>query len=176
MTPAELRAILPHAGKRADVFAVPLSDAMDEFGIDTPARQAAFIAQIGHESGSLRYVEEIASGAAYEGRKDLGNTQPGDGRRFKGRGLIQITGRANYAACSAALLGDRDVLLNDPARLCEPGLAARSAAWFWRSRNLNDLADRGDFERITRRINGGLNGYKDRVAIWHRALDVMEVA
>lgn len=176
MTPSDLRSILPTAGQRADVFAIPLSDAMAEFGIDTPARQAAFIAQIGHESGSLRYVQEIASGDAYEGRRDLGNTQPGDGRRYKGRGLIQITGRTNYAACSKALLGDDQALIDEPERLCEPALAARSAAWFWKAHGLNELADAGDFERITRRINGGLNGEQERLALWHRALDVLEVA
>lgn len=176
MTPSDLRSILPYAKQRADVFAVPLGEAMAEFGIDTPARQAAFIAQIGHESGSLRYVEEIASGDAYEGRRDLGNTQPGDGRRYKGRGLIQITGRTNYAACSAALLGDESILLDEPERLSETVLAARSAAWFWKSRSLNDLADRGDFKAITRRINGGLNGYDERLALYDRAMDVLEVA
>lgn len=176
MTPDELREIMPYAKQRADLFAVPLSDAMAEFGIDTPARQAAFVAQVGHESGSLRYVEELASGDAYEGRHDLGNTQPGDGRRFKGRGLIQITGRTNYGACSQALLGDENALLDDPARLCDPALAARSAAWFWQKHNLNALADSGDFKTITKRINGGLNGYDDRLAFWDRAKTAMEVA
>ena len=99
MTPDQLRRIMPLAGKRAPLYAVPLSDAMAEYGIDTPARQAGFLAQIAHESGSLVYVEEIASGAAYEGRADLGNTEPGDGERYKGRGILQITGRANYRAC-----------------------------------------------------------------------------
>lgn len=173
MTPADLLAILPNAGRRADLLAVPIAEAMDEFEINTPARQAAFIAQIGHESGQFRYMEELASGQAYEGRKDLGNTQPGDGRLFKGRGLIQITGRANYAACSKALFGDESILINDPERLCEPTLAARSAAWFWKSHGLNDLADAGNFERITRRINGGLNGQPERLAFYARAQEVL---
>ncbi|BBL75414.1 peptidoglycan-binding protein [Methylomagnum ishizawai] len=138
----------------------PLVQAMARYGIDTPSRMADFLAQLGHESGSLAYVEEIASGAAYEGRKDLGNTRPGDGKRFKGRGLIQITGRANYAAAGSALGID---LLANPERLEEPEFAALSAAWFWRSKGLNELSDLGDFDRITRRINGGTNGAADRL-------------
>ncbi|SMF93917.1 Predicted chitinase [Methylomagnum ishizawai] len=137
----------------------PLVQAMARYGIDTPARQADFLAQVGHESGSLAHVEEIASGADYEGRKDLGNTRPGDGKRFKGRGLIQITGRANYAAAGSALGID---LLANPERLEEPEFAALSAAWFWRSKGLNELSDLGEFDQITRRINGGTNGAADR--------------
>lgn len=168
----QLKRIIPYAGPRAGVFLGPLNDAMDQFGIDTPVRQAAFLAQIAHESGSLRYTVEIASGAAYEGRADLGNTQPGDGRRFKGRGLIQITGRKNYLACSQALYGD-DRLLTQPQMLEGVADACHSAAWFWSSRGLNALADVGDFERITRRINGGLNGEPERLAFFERAQQVL---
>lgn len=166
----ELRRIAPYSGARADVFAEPLSHAMFEFDINTLAREAAFLAQILHESGSLRYVREIASGEAYEGRSDLGNSQPGDGVRFKGRGLIQITGRSNYKSCGDALGLD---LINDPALLEEPVNACRSAAWFWHSRKLNDLADAGDFRLITKRINGGYNGYADRLAFYARAQQVL---
>lgn len=173
ITSADLLAILPNAGRRADLLADPINSAMDEFDINTPARQAAFIAQIGHESGQLRYVEELASGQAYEGRHDLGNSRPGDGRLYKGRGLIQITGRANYASCSADLFGDESVLIDNPERLCEPELAARSAAWFWQLHGLNELADAGNFERITRRINGGLNGQAERLAFWERSKAVL---
>ena len=173
MSPADLLAILPGAGRRADLLADPITSAMEEFEINTSARQAAFIAQVGHESGQFRYLEELASGQGYEGRKDLGNIQPGDGRLYKGRGLIQITGRSNYAACSTALFGDESVLINDPERLCEPELAARSAAWFWKSHGLNELADAGNFERITRRINGGLNGQPERLAFYQRAQEVL---
>lgn len=169
ISPDEIRRIMPHAGTRAELFCEPLNEAMASFDIDTPARQAAFLAQIAHESGSLRYVRELASGAAYEGRKDLGNTEPGDGVRFKGRGLIQITGRANYAECGVALSLP---LLDQPTLLEEPINAALSAAWFWDSRGLNALADNGDFERITRRINGGLNGQTDRLAYYVRAQQV----
>lgn len=172
ITVEELRAIMPNAGGRAALFAGPLSAAMSEFGISSPARQAAFLAQIAHESGSLRYVREIASGAAYEGRADLGNAVKGDGPRFKGRGLIQITGRSNYRAASLALFGDAS-LLDDPARLEEIDAACRSAAWYWQSRGLNELADAGEFQRITRRINGGLNGQKDRLAFHAAAQAVL---
>lgn len=172
MIPEELAAIMPGCGSRADVFATPLTYAMARFGIDTAQRQAAFLAQIAHESGQLRYVQEIASGAAYEGRADLGNTQPGDGVRFKGRGLIQITGRENYAKCGAALELD---LLAHPELLTTPDNASASAAWFWFAKGLNSYADAKDFVGLTRRINGGLNGLQDRQQFWQRAKQVLGV-
>ncbi len=128
MTPQELLRVMPHAGERVNTFAAPLTAAMAEYGIDTPQRKAAFLAQLAHESGSLRYVREIADGMAYEGRKDLGNVQPGDGPKYKGRGLIQITGRANYLSCGAAL---GLPLVDHPELLEEPSNACRSAGWFW---------------------------------------------
>lgn len=157
---------MPLAGSRADLYAQPLSEAAAEFGINTPKRIAAWIAQIAHESGELRYVREIASGDAYEGRKDLGNTQSGDGVRFKGRGLLQVTGRANYSACGAALGID---LIADPEFLERPIPACRSAAWFWKSRSLNRFADSNEFGTLSRAINGGYNGLDDRIAYWLRA-------
>ena len=167
---ADLRTIMPQAKQsNIDAFVQPINDTCDEFKINTPQRQAAFLAQIAHESGQLRYSEELASGEAYEGRKDLGNTLSGDGVRYKGRGLIQITGKENYARCGSALGVD---LLAEPERLKEPELAARSAGWFWFTHGCNELADADDFQRITRRINGGLNGYDDRVAFWERAKEV----
>ena len=167
ITGAQLQSIMPFAKARIPSFVAPLNGAMHEFHINSPIRQAAFIAQIAHKSGELRYVEEIASGIAYEYRKDLGNTQPGDGMKFKGRGLIQITGRNNYHECGKALGVD---LITNPELLETNDLACRSAAWFWASRGLNDLADRGDFERITKRINGGLNGLKERQAYYVKAM------
>lgn len=109
---------------------------MPKYGIDTNKEVAAFIAQIGHESGQLRYVEELASGKAYEGRKDLGNTQVGDGIKFKGRGLIQITGRANYTQLSKDLGED---FVKNPSLLSTPKYAVQSACWFWNKNKLNDL-------------------------------------
>lgn len=165
MTPAELTTMMPYAAARSVTYAPLLTQAMAEFGIDTARRQAAFLAQICHESGSLRYTKELADGAAYNGRADLGNTQPGDGPRFKGRGLIQITGRANYRQCGAALEVD---LLAQPEWLEMPEGACRSAAWFWRSRDLNQFADTDAFGTLTRRINGGYNGLDDRISHWLR--------
>jgi putative chitinase len=151
-------------------FLKALSDAMAEFEIKTPARQAAFLAQIGHESGGLRWLTEIwgptLAQSRYEGRKDLGNTQSGDGFKFRGRGLLQTTGRHNYSKTGAALGVD---LVANPAKLAEPILAARSAAWFWKSHGLNEIADAGDFLAITKRINGGTNGLKERQALFAKA-------
>ena len=181
----QLQRIMPSATPaRIANFIGHLNATMEEFGITTPKRQAAFLAQLAHESGSLRYVEEIASGAAYDNRADLGNTRPDaialaelagttPGRYYKGRGLIQITGYDNYLACSRALLRD-DSLTKNPAMLERADLACRSAGWYWDSRRLNDYADAGQFETITRKINGGLNGQADRLAHYQRALSVLE--
>lgn len=169
ITATDLAIILPAAtGANIDRFWQPLNDTMDEWQINSPVRQAAFLAQIGHESGSLRYVRELASGEAYEGRVDLGNTEPGDGTRFRGRGLIQITGRANYRQCGVALNLD---LIEHPELLEAPENAARSAGWFWSTHGCNEVADSGNFQRLTRRINGGLTGLAERMAIWQRAKD-----
>lgn len=143
----------------ADRFLGPLNQTLARYQINTPLRVAHFLAQIGHESCGLNAVREYASGAAYEGRKDLGNVQPGDGVRFRGRGLIQITGRINYAALSKAFGVD---FVGSPVLLEQPLHAALSAGWYWNSRNLNALADRNLFVSITKRINGGINGYADR--------------
>lgn len=172
MTLDELRAIMPYSKPdRAEEILPHLNAAMEEFGIDESVdRECAFLAQLAHESGSLRYVKELATGQAYEGRKDLGNTEPGDGVRFKGRGLIQITGRANYERCGAALGVDLEA---QPELLESPELACRSAGWFWKTHGCNELADAADFRRITRVINGGFNGYRERVAYWERAKVVL---
>ena len=137
--------------------------------ISTPIRQLHFLAQVGHESGELRYTEELASGAAYEGRQDLGNTQPGDGVRFKGRGLIQLTGRANYQNYGKAI--GIDLLTNNQWErvASDPDLSVDVAAWYWNTHNLNQFADADDIATITRKINGGLNGYDNRKRIAARA-------
>ena len=155
---------------RAEAMLPLLNEAMSEAKINTKARVAAFVAQLMHESGELRYFEELADGTAYEGRKDLGNTQPGDGARFKGRGPIQLTGRANYVAAGEALGVD---LVSNPKRAAAPEVAFRVAAWFWNSRGLSALADAGDFLSITRRINGGTNGLADREKYHARALAIL---
>jgi putative chitinase len=167
ITSAQLRECMPHAAQeRVQVFLQPLNDAMAEFSITTYLRQAMFLAQVAHESGSLRYTREIADGSAYEGRADLGNTQPGDGRRFRGRGLFQVTGRANYLACGKALGLD---LIAQPELLEVPVGACRSAGWFWQSRNLNGLADARKFGAVCKAVNGGYNGLDDRIEYYLRA-------
>lgn len=162
---------------RAQRFAEPLSAAMAEFGIDTPARQAPFLANVGHESGGLHWVVELWGPTIpqqrYEGRRDLGNTQPGDGFRFRGRGLLQTTGRANYAALSQALGVD---YVADPDRLAQPVDAARSAGYFWQSHGLNAFADRGEFLEIVKRINGGFNGLSERQMLWADAKAALGLA
>jgi putative chitinase len=166
ITVDELKKIMFYAGAKADLFVDHINAAMAEFDISTPQREAAFLAQIGHESGDLKYVKELASGSAYEGRQDLGNTEPSDGVRYKGRGLIQITGRSNYRDCGNALGVD---LIGSPDLLESPELACRSAAWFWQTNGLNELADKDNFLLITKRINGGTNGWEDRQAHYRRA-------
>jgi len=144
-------------------------DTMARYEVGSPLRQAHFLAQVGHESGELLYRKEIASGAAYEHRKDLGNTQPGDGPRYKGRGLIQLTGRANYAEYSRTG-AFRINVESDPEQLAaDDRLCVDVAGWFWRRHSLNALADRDDLEAITRRINGGLNGLDNRRRLLLRA-------
>ncbi len=171
VTVEQLRAIMPNLSlSRAQLLMPYLNQAMAEGGINTPARQAAFLAQLAHESVGLTAFEEYASGAAYEGRSDLGNTQPGDGVRFKGRGPIQLTGRSNYRAAGAALGID---LEGNPARAADVDVGFRTAVWFWNSRNLNSYADARNFDAITYRVNGGYNGKAARDAYYARALQVL---
>lgn len=199
-----LRAALP-AARPPDIarFVTPLTEACAEWGIDTPLRLAAFLAQIAHESGQLRALAEnlnysaeallrvfprhfdAAGAAAYARQPDriaarvyanrMGNRAEasGDGWRYRGRGLIQVTGHDNYAACGTALGLD---LIAQPELLEQPRPAARSAAWFWHSHDLNRLADARDIETITRRINGGLTGLDDRKACYARACTALEVS
>jgi putative chitinase len=145
---------------RADELALAANVHFRTYGIlDTGLRLAHFMAQLQHESGSFRYMEEIASGAAYEGRADLGNTQPGDGRRYKGRGPIQLTGRANYRTFGRRIGID---LESHPLIAAVPSIGLHTALEYWADRKLNALADADDIRAITRKINGGLNGYDDR--------------
>lgn len=162
---------LPWGSRLEEVYPY-LGPTMDEFEIVGPDREAMFLAQVAHESDRFRALEEYASGQRYEGRRDLGNIRLGDGRRFKGRGLIQLTGRDNYAAYSAFAYGDPNYLLEYPEVVALLPDAARAAGWFWGSRNLNDLADVGDFRQVTRRINGGLNGWEDRLRLYQRASEI----
>lgn len=151
-----------------------LQGAMLEFDVNNPPRRAAFLAQIAHESSEFRYMEEIASGAAYEGRKDLGNTQKGDGIRYKGRGPIQVTGRSNYTRYGQLLGID---LVAHPELAATPQVGFRIAAAFWHGNKLNEYADKpGNFKLITKIINGGYNGLEDRLKYHTRAKKVLGVA
>ncbi|EKG39139.1 glycoside hydrolase family 19 protein [Pseudomonas syringae] len=178
ITVQQLLQILPNASSRAGVFVPVLNVAMSKYAIVTKLRIAAFLAQVGHESGQLRYLRELGSDAYLEkydtGRlaERLGNTSEddGDGQLYRGRGLIQITGRDNYAACAEALGLD---LLEHPELLELPEHAAMSAAWFWHRAGLNTFADKSDFLTITKRINGGTNGLAERQALYARALKVL---
>lgn len=182
ITVAALRAVGATEAKAAEILdAVSMSCAL--YDITTPARIAAFLAQLGHESGGFRYTSEIwgptPAQQRYEGRQDLGNTQPGDGSRYRGHGFIQTTGRANHAAVRDRLRERLSVEVPDfeehPEALAELPWACLSAADYWDMRKLNALADAGDFEAITRKVNGGLNGYADRIARWERVKAVLDM-
>lgn len=200
ITQQQLLQIFPNAGPVVGVFVTALNDAMARFKIEGRIRAAAFLAQVGHESGQLRTLvenlnysaeglirtwpkrfnlatancvarkpEQIAN-IVYASRLGNGPAVTGDGWRYRGRGLIQVTGWVNYQACGSALGLD---LLTKPELLEQPVYAALSAAWFWSSNGLNELADSGQFEAITRCINGGLTGQSDRLKWWTRALAVL---
>lgn len=173
ITKEQLKSIAPISDAGAETFLPHIIKNMGD--VNTPLRFAAFLANLLHESGCFRYVRELASGDAYEGRKSLGNTHKGDGRLFKGRGLIQVTGRNNYLACSKALFGD-DRLIRNPELLASPEYAVKSAYWFWNSRNLNELADTPDFRMIVKRINGGYNGFSERKKYYDALLVILSHA
>lgn len=176
---------------RAQLFADVLSAGMAFYMIDTPLRQAMFLPNVGHESGGLLYTTEIWGPTAvqrgYEGRKDLGNTQPGDGPRFRGHGLIQTTGRANHAAARDRLrerFNDVPDFEAHPELLAEPQWAALSACDYWDMRNLNAVADGGSFDNVCDIINrgratpavGDSNGWADRLALYKAARAALGLA
>ncbi|MFD6860381.1 glycoside hydrolase family 19 protein [Rhodococcus sp. NPDC060090] len=171
VTPDDLRHIVPGIpGEKIDQYIAPLNAAMAHNGIDTPVRQAAFIAQLAVESDSFRTFEEYASGRAYEGRADLGNTQPGDGERYKGRGAIQITGRHNYEKLSQHTGVD---FVANPELLAAPENAFTTAAWYWTSRDLNNVADTAGIVRVSELVNGGHHALSRRIADFERGLNVL---
>jgi len=184
MNEEQLRAIMPGANDARRRELLPfLQAAMTEFGIDRPAREAAFIAQLAHESGQFKFMEEIWGPTDAQKRYEpastlattLGNTEAGDGKLFKGRGPIQITGRANYQRFGNLLGLD---LIADPSRAAKPEVAFRIAGLFWSKKGLNELADRATpegFREITRRINGGFNGLPDRQKFYDAACRVLGV-
>lgn len=213
MTRDDLLQIMPSSAANAGTYVIPLNAAMAEFAIDTPERQAAFLAQIAHESRQLSAVEEnlnyrpqailntfntpskirftpeqaeefgrtaehpadqrMIASIAYANRGGNGDAASGDGWTFRGAGLIQLTFRGNQEGCADHFGIPRDQI---GAWLRSPVGACRSAARYWRQNGLNELADAGDFVRITIRINGGLRGQHDRISLWDAARGVMGVA
>jgi putative chitinase len=133
---------------------------IERYAVNTPLRQQHFLGTLAHESDHFHTTTEYASGGAYEGRKDLGNVQKGDGRRFKGRGLIQLTGRANYQAASNELKTD---FVADPDLVARFPWAIVVSAWWWKNHDLNAVADKDDCERVCRVVNGGLTGLDSRI-------------
>lgn len=163
---ADIKTVCPKSVKVADTVVGNFYKHSSKYEITTSKRIAAFIAQCAHESNQFTATREYASGSAYEGRKDLGNIYKGDGKKFKGRGYIQLTGRTNYNAMSNELFGDNRLVLN-PELLDTPEYAMESAMVYWKWRNLNKYADIQYFETITKRINGGLNGFSERVLFYN---------
>jgi len=184
LTSEQLQSIMSGASsKRNREFLPFLQAAMTEFAIESPARMAAFIAQLAHESGQFRFMEEIWGPTPAQNRyeppsslaTDLGNTDAGDGKRFKGRGPIQITGRANYQRFGDLLRMD---LVSNPSLAAAPDVAFRIAGLFWSKKGLNELADQATadaFRQITKRINGGFNGLAERQAFYAAACTVLGV-
>lgn len=188
MTQEQFKIIVPNISEsNLQIYLPLLNDTLDKYQINTIERKACFIAQIAHESGSFKHTQELASGEAYEGRMDLGNIYPGNGIKFKGHGLIQITGRANHRLCSLFLYKD-ERLLNNPLLITVPPDSLLSAYWFWNEyKHLNEICDRPDdwthewrgeiynkFQWLTIKINGGLNGYNDRLEFYQKAIKVLK--
>ena len=179
LTDIQLRQIMPNlAAAKLALYLAPLNAAMQAYAVNTMLRTAAFIAQLAHESGEFRWMEEIWGPTDAQRRYEppnalaakLGNTQAGDGKRFKGRGPIQITGRFNYTKYGGLLGID---LVADPARAATPEVAFATAGLFWTTNGLNELADAQQFVTITRRINGGTNGLADRQQYYAKAQAVL---
>lgn len=175
---------------RAERCAEALTEAMASFDINTPERMAMFLANIGHETGGLKYLTEIwgptAAQERYEGRKDLGNTQPGDGHRFSGHGMLQVTGRYNHAKARDRLRArfpDMNVpdFEESPELLAEPKWASLSAGDYIERTSCNHFADIGDFDGYADTINrgrktaadGDSNGWEDRTKLYKIAIRVL---
>ena len=170
----KLSVVMPRAlPAKINLYYDPLVAGMKKHDITSNLRMAHFIAQIGHETASFLFAEEIADGSAYEGRSDLGNTQSGDGKRFKGRGLIQLTGRTNYAAYSKD--SGVDYVAKPELVASDPFVAVDVACWFWNKHRMNNLADKDDVKAVTKAINGGFNGLDDRIEYLVRAKAVLGI-
>lgn len=165
-TLAQLQEMMPNSGDNSAKYYDAIINAMTKGNLTNCPRMAAFLAQIGHESGSLVYTTEIADGSNYEGITDIGNTSPGDGVRYKGRGVIQVTGKYNYQIVSEGLGYD---FVSEPEKLAEAPWCIDSAVWWWNNHTLSPIADgntQESFDQTTRIINGGYNGKADRDSRW----------
>lgn len=167
--------------KTIDIIYNTLLNIFNMYKINTPLRVCHFLAQVLHESGAFKYKEEIASGDAYDTRVDLGNTpeKDGDGRLYKGRGFIQLTGKTNYKQASryfADLLKieDKEFLVKNPKLAGEYPYCGLIAGYFWDTRNLNLLADKDDIKTITKRVNGGYNGLQDRINWYNKCKNIIK--
>lgn len=182
ITAQQLKKIMPNAlSKNVDTYLPHLNDLMPKFGITGKLRVCHFLAQVAHESGELRYSQEIASGKAYDTGKlavALGNTPEadGDGQKYKGRGLIQLTGTTNYRKFNEYLkknFVDADDVLKNPEKVATPKYAVMSACWFFATFGCLALADKDDIRAVTKRINGGYNGFDQRQRYYNRAKEVI---
>lgn len=172
ITEMQVKRIMPKAmGTRVKEFVESFNKYAGRFEINTPLRVAHYIAQVAHETGQLKWLEEIASGQAYEGRKDLGNTQKGDGRRFKGRGYLQTTGRANYQAYASSVFCVGDLMAHPEWLAQQPG-CQKASMFFWWKNKINQEADRDDCRGVTRKVNGGYNHYAERAQFTRMAKSV----
>lgn len=150
---------------------VDLNDCLIKFHINTAPRVRHFLSQCAHESAGLKYTKEIASGRAYNGRKDLGNIHPGDGPRFKGAGVIQLTGRYNYTAFSN-FMKDPDIMAG--VEYVAAKYPFMSAGFWWYMNKMNARCDAGaTVKEITRKVNGGYNGLNDRIKYYNRCVQVI---
>ena len=181
VTAEQLQAIMTSANAKSIDACLPhINAALAEVAINTPMRVAAFVAQIAHETGQLQWLREIWGPTKAQLRydppsnlaKSLGNTKPGDGKKYRGRGALQITGKYNYRSYGKWL----KIPLEEQPELAElPEYAFLIAGTFWHQNNLNTLADAGDFKAITKRINGGYNGLAERKQYYRRAKQVLGV-
>lgn len=179
LTAEQLKAISPATPlDRIKTFLPHLNEYLPKYGINTPIEVASFLAQVLHESGGLKWLREIwgptPAQSRYEGRKDLGNVIAGDGKKFMGRGLIQVTGRTNYMLISRALFND-DRLLITPELLATPQYGTLSSCLYWRSRNLDAIDDDNSIREETKKVNGGYNGLKEREQYFETALKIFGV-
>lgn len=184
-----LKQIMPQARKsKLEEFLIYLREYYKFAGLNTAKRMSSFLSQVGHESLEFLYMEEIASGKAYEGRKDLGNVRIGDGQRFKGRGPIQLTGRKNYEKFTLWVLKNQKAIWEFPPKSIpnfveKPNLVSTmewgllAAIWYWQSRKINEASDKiegFDIEIPTRRVNGGVNGLAERTEYYKRAITILQ--